>query len=137
MILIGCSSGVVALVGDSAEEDEAFTRLTHPKPVVALQPRAAHPLLLTGESEPTEEATEEPTEEATEEAVTEEVVAAPVVEAPRQAEPPKPVEKEVSKSLPRKDILPCSCCRKTMKVPSSPHVAPTRTPPTTALTRKS
>ena len=47
MILIGCSSGVVALVGDSAEEDEAFTRLTHPKPVVALQPRAAHPLLLT------------------------------------------------------------------------------------------
>lgn len=123
MILIGCSSGVVALVGDSAEEDEAFTRLTHPKPVVALQPRAAHPLLLTGESEPTEEATEEPTEEATEEAVTEEVVAAPVVEAPRQAEPPKPVEKEASKSLPRKDILPCSCCRKTMKVPKNPYTA--------------
>ena len=115
MILIGCSSGVVALVGDTAEEDEAFTRLTHPKPVVALQPRAAHPLLLTDESEPTEETTEEEVAEA--------LAVAEVVEAPQQVEAPKLVEKEASKSLPRKDILPCSCCRKTMKVPKNPYTA--------------
>ena len=43
LILVGCSSGMVALVGGTEAEEDAFTRLTHPKPVVALQPRADHP----------------------------------------------------------------------------------------------
>ncbi|MGB2229358.1 MAG: hypothetical protein ACPHZB_07510, partial [Flavobacteriales bacterium] len=46
LILVGCSSGMVALVGSSEAEEEAFTRLTHPKPVVALQKKEAFPVLL-------------------------------------------------------------------------------------------
>jgi hypothetical protein len=37
LILVGCSSGMVALVGGTEAEEEAFARLTHPRPVVALQ----------------------------------------------------------------------------------------------------
>ena len=51
LILVGCSSGMVALVGGTDAEQEAFTRLTHPKPVVALAKREAHPVLLRTTSE--------------------------------------------------------------------------------------
>ena len=122
LILVGCSSGMVALVGGTEAEDEEFTRLTHPKPVVALQPRSAHPLLLTSDA-PAEEAGED--DAALPEEV-DEFPAEPV--APEEVADPTPEpnvepEAEEDKSLPRKNILPCSCCRKTMHVPKNPYTA--------------
>ena len=60
MILVGCSSGMVALVGGTDAEEEAFTRLTHPKPVVTLNRIEAYPVLLKsghGSSQRSEEQT--------------------------------------------------------------------------------
>ena len=123
LILVGCSSGMVALVGSSEAEEEAFTRLTHPKPVVALQKKEAFPVLLRNRTD------QEEGEEATQDQV-----------APPQAAPertllpePEPTTQPVVESVPepavdaprerRTDILPCSVCKKTMRVPKNPYTA--------------
>lgn len=123
LILVGCSSGMVALVGSSEAEEEAFTRLTHPKPVVALQKKKAFPVLLrkrTAQEEteevkqdqvapppPTTERTLLPETELTPQPVVESVPE-PAVDAPRKR---------------RTDIQPCSVCKKTMRVPKNPYTA--------------
>jgi D-alanyl-D-alanine dipeptidase len=126
LILVGCSSGMVALVGGTDAEEEAFTRLTHPKPVVALQKKEAHPVLLRQRSNVSAE--EEAERDEAQTAVLDrnaapaatpepEVVPAPAPEpaaAPEEA--PKATERD-------KSILPCSCCRKTMRVPKNPYTA--------------
>jgi len=126
MILVGCSSGMVALVGGTDAEEEAFTRLTHPKPVVALQKKEAHPVLLRqgrnasaqgdADSEGTppsvldRNANPAPSPEP-------EFVAQPApTAAPEPREAPRATERD-------KTILPCSCCRKTMRVPKNPYTA--------------
>ena len=111
LILVGCSSGMVALVGSSEAEEEAFTRLTHPKPVVALQKKEAFPVLLRNRTaqEEGEEATQD--EVAPPPATSERTLLPepePAVEAPRER---------------RTDILPCSVCKKTMRVPKNPYTA--------------
>ena len=110
---------MVALVGGTEAEDEEFTRLTHPKPVVALQPRSAHPLLLTSDA-----STDEKEEDA---ALAEEVadlLVEPVAETKKPDPHPEPEPEAIQdKSLPHENSLPCSCCRKTMRVPKNPYTA--------------
>jgi len=126
LILVGCSSGMVALVGGTDAEEEAFTRLTHPKPVVALQKKEAHPVLLRQRSN--ESAQAEAEHDDTQTAVLDrnaapaatpesEVVPAP---APEPAAPPEETPKATERD---KSIPPCSCCRKTMRVPKNPYTA--------------
>ena len=126
LILVGCSSGMVALVGGTDAEEEAFTRLTHPKPVVALQKKEAHPVLLRqhGNSTSQEDSENEETNAsmldrnaAPAPSPEPEVVPAATLESvasPKEA--PKAKERD-------KSILPCSCCRKTMRVPKNPYTA--------------
>ena len=120
LILVGCSSGMVALVGSSEAEEEAFTRLTHPKPVVALQKKEAFPVLLR------ERTAQEEAEEAAQDQV------APTT-SPERTLLPEPTPQPVVASVPeptveaprqrRTDILPCSVCKKTMRVPKNPYTA--------------
>ena len=120
LILVGCSSGMVALVGSSEAEEEAFTRLTHPKPVVALQKKEAFPVLLR------ERTAQEEAEEAAQDQV------APTT-SPERTLLPEPMPQPVVESVPeptveaprqrRTDILPCSVCKKTMRVPKNPYTA--------------
>ncbi|MCH1588384.1 MAG: DUF5715 family protein [Flavobacteriales bacterium] len=119
LILVGCSSGMVALVGGTDAEQEAFTRLTHPKPVVALAKREAHPVLLRTTLEDTETDTETDQEEVHSSSV--------VVPAPeeRQLLPqPEPVVADPEPRRERqKNIQPCSVCKRTMRVPKNPYTA--------------
>ena len=123
LILVGCSSGMVALVGSSEAEEEAFTRLTHPKPVVALQKKEAFPVLLRNRT------AQEEAEEATQDQV-----APPPATTERTLLPePEPTPQPVVESVPepavdaprtrRTDIQPCSVCKKTMRVPKNPYTA--------------
>jgi len=127
VILVGCSSGMVALVGGTDAEEEAFTRLTHPKPVVALTKKEAHPVLLRNRGEAqasSEEATHGRLDREAEVPESPEV-AVPAAEVSTQPDP-KPAEapKAAPKATERdKSILPCSCCRKTMRVPKNPYTA--------------
>jgi hypothetical protein len=113
---------MVALVGSSEAEEEAFTRLTHPKPVVALQRKEAFPVLLRNrnDQEEAQDTSQDqdarpassartllPEPELTPQPVVESVPE-PVVDAPRER---------------RTDILPCSVCKKTMRVPKNPYTA--------------
>jgi len=123
LILVGCSSGMVALVGSSEAEEEAFTRLTHPKPVVALQKKEAFPVLLRNRT------AQEAADDATQDQVT------PTQAAPERTllPEPEPTPQPVVESVPepavdaprerRTDILPCSVCKKTMRVPKNPYTA--------------
>ncbi|MBS18720.1 MAG: hypothetical protein CL835_04075, partial [Crocinitomicaceae bacterium] len=123
LILVGCSSGMVALVGSSEAEEEAFTRLTHPKPVVALQKKEAFPVLLRNRT------AREEAEEATQDRA-----APPPATTERTLLPePEPTPQPVVESVPepavdaprtrRTDIQPCSVCKKTMRVPKNPYTA--------------
>ena len=121
LILVGCSSGMVALVGSSEAEEEAFTRLTHPKPVVALQKKEAFPVLLRNRSaqEEAEEATQDqvaPPPATSERSLLPEPAPQPVVESVPEPAVEAPRER-------RTDILPCSVCKKTMRVPKNPYTA--------------
>ena len=127
LILVGCSSGMVALVGGTEAEEDAFTRLTHPKPVVALQKKEAHPVLLRQSSQP---ASEESSDEETTGMLDRDVSPAPEQAPEPQPEPqaapePKPETKPEPKAKKERDktILPCSVCKKTMRVPRNPYTA--------------
>ena len=125
LILVGCSSGMVALVGGTEAEEDAFTRLTHPKPVVALKKKEAHPVLLRQSSQPAKE--ESPEEESTgmlDRDVSPTPEHAPASQpAPQAAPEPKPDPKTKAKKVRDKTILPCSVCKKTMRVPRNPYTA--------------
>ena len=123
LILIGCSSGMVALVGGTDAEEEAFTRLTHPKPVVALQKKVAHPVLLRSE----EYAGSVPDKES--QVLDRDASPSNGAEAASKTSPvpePKPEPKPEAKPKPKerdKTILPCSVCKKTMRVPRNPYTS--------------
>jgi len=124
MILVGCSSGMVALVGGTDAEEEAFTRLTHPKPVVTLNRIEAYPVLLKsghGSSQRYEEqtSTADPVE------VRDIPEERPLVSVPTAPRPdPKPQAPAQTKSTtPAKDIQPCSVCKRTMRVPRNPYTS--------------
>ena len=123
LILVGCSSGMVALVGGSEAEEDAFTRLTHPKPVVALQKKDAHPVLLRQSFKPANK--ESPEEENT--GMLDRDVSPAMEQAPEpQPAPqpaPEPTPEPKSKKERDKTILPCSVCKKTMRVPRNPYTA--------------
>ena len=127
LILVGCSSGMVALVGGTEAEEDAFTRLTHPKPVVALQKKEAHPVLLRQSTEPANE--ERPEEENTgmlDRDVSPAPEQAPELQPAPQAAPeskPEPKPEPKAKKERDKTILPCSVCKKTMRVPRNPYTA--------------
>ena len=123
LILVGCSSGMVALVGRTEAEEDACTRLTHPKPVVALQKKEAHPVLLRQSSQPTHE---ESSEEETTGMLDRDVSPAPEQAPEPQPEPqaaPEPKPEPKAKKERDKTILPCSVCKKTMRVPRNPYTA--------------
>ena len=105
LILVGCSSGMVALVGSSEAEEEAFTRLTHPKPVVALQKKEAFPVLLRNRT--AQEEAEEATQDRCDPAASHN--RAHLVARTCHAH--------------ERDILPCSVCKMTMRVPKNPYTA--------------
>ena len=123
LILIGCSSGMVALVGGTDAEEEAFTRLTHPKPVVALQKKVAHPVLLRSEeyagSVPDKESQVLDRDASPSNGAEEASKTSPVPEPKPEPKPeakPKPKERD-------KTILPCSVCKTTMRVPRNPYTS--------------
>ena len=123
LILVGCSSGMVALVGSSEAEEEAFTRLTHPKPVVALQKKEAFPVLLRNRT------AQEEADDATQDQVTSTQAAPERTLLPEPEPTPRPVVESVPEpavDAPRErrtDILPCSVCKKTMRIPKNPYTA--------------
>lgn len=123
LILVGCSSGMVALVGSSEAEEEAFTRLTHPKPVVALQKKEAFPVLLRNRT------AQEEADDATQDQVARPQAAPDRTLLPEPEPTPQPVVESVPEpavDAPRErrtDILPCSVCKKTMRVPKNPYTA--------------
>ena len=123
LILVGCSSGMVALVGSSEAEEEAFTRLTHPKPVVALQKKEAFPVLLRNRT------AQEEADDATQDQVTSTQAAPERTLLPETEPTPRPVVESVPEpavDAPRErrtDILPCSVCKKTMRIPKNPYTA--------------
>ena len=120
LILAGCSSGVAALVGGSDAEEEAFTRLTHPKPVVTLQKIEAHPVMLksrrgdahsNGATSGADQANEPP-------------MVAVVSDIEEVQSAPEPTTKEVAPVKTRdEDVQPCSVCKKTMRVPRNPYTS--------------
>ena len=122
MILVGCSSGMVALVGGTDAEEEAFTRLTHPKPVVTLNRIEAYPVLLKsghGSSQRSEEqtSTADPVE------VRDTPEERPLVSAPSTPRPEPQAVKRTGSTTPAKDVQPCSVCKKTMRVPRNPYTS--------------
>ena len=132
LILVGCSSGMVALVGGTEAEEEAFTRLTHPKPVVALQKREAHPVLLRTNTESNRDdrqadnhGTAAPSQMLDRDAAPAKSVA--VTPSPEPSPAPNPEPQPESNPEPKKErdktILPCSVCKKTMRVPRNPYTA--------------
>ena len=96
-VLICCSSGVVALVSSPDEVSETPIRLSFPEPLVKVKgydvPKKK--ILLV----------------RTEESVIEEEIAATVAEAVQ----------EQDKKVELGDLLPCSCCKKTIRVPKNPY----------------
>ena len=116
---------MVALVGSSEAEEEAFTRLTHPKPVVALQRKEAFPVLLRNRNDQ-EEAQDtsqdqdaRPASSARTLLPEPELTPQPVVESGPEPVGDAPRER-------RTDILPCSVCKKTLREPKHPYNAPQR-----------
>ena len=124
MILVGCSSGMVALVGGTDAEEEAFTRLTHPKPVVTLNRIEAYPVLLKS-GRGASRHSEEQTSNAEQVAVRDIPEERPLVSAPATPRPdPKPqASARTESTTPAKDIQPCSVCKKTMRVPRNPYTS--------------
>ena len=121
LILVGCSSGMVALVGGTDAEEEAFTRLTHPKPVVALQKKVAHPVLLRSQEEAGSESADESQvldRDASPAHASEEASMTPPAPSPKPEPKPEAKPKERDKT-----ILPCSVCKKTMRVPRNPYTS--------------
>ena len=119
LILVGCSSGMVALVGGTEAEEEEFARLTHPKPVVALQKRQAHPVLLRSQAaaSASEDAASEDVDESMLDASGDLApAAASTAPSATRTAPEAPASTDASKH-----IAPCSCCRKTMRVPRNPY----------------
>ncbi len=120
LILVGCSSGMVALVGGTEAEEEAFARLTHPRPVVALQRKEAHPVLLRSQR-----ASDDLGLEASESTALPAVpTAAATSVGPSLMLDPQPEvnpEEEAAPNRKADPILPCSCCKKTMRVPRNPY----------------
>jgi hypothetical protein len=128
MILVGCSSGMVALVGGTDAEEEAFTRLTHPKPVVTLNRIEAYPVLLKsgrGSSQQSSQQSEDPSSTSNPIEVRDTPEERPLVSATATPRPdPQPqAPKESEATTPVKDIQPCSVCKKTMRVPRNPYTS--------------
>ena len=126
LILVGCSSGMVALVGGTEAEQDAFTRLTHPKPVVALQKKEAHPVLLRSSSKGDQAESAADTETGMLDrnvARTEEAVPPQSETQPESKPAPQTAPKPEAKKERDKTILPCSVCKKTMRVPRNPYTA--------------
>jgi hypothetical protein len=101
IVLICCSSGVVALVSSPDEVSETPIRLSFPEPLVKVKGYDVpeKKILLASAEEP-----------VVEEAVV--VVEEPVV---------KEVVQEEEKKIELGDLLPCSCCKKTIRVPKNPY----------------
>ena len=119
--LVGCSSGMVALVGGTDAEEEAFTRLTHPKPVVALQKKVAHPVLLRSQEDAGSKSDDESQvldRDASPAHASEEASMTPPAPSPKPEPKPEAKLKERDKT-----ILPCSVCKKTMRVPRNPYTS--------------
>jgi hypothetical protein len=120
LILVGCSSGMVALVGGTDAEEEAFARLTHPRPVVALQRKEAHPVLLRSQRASDDlglEASESTALPAVPTAAATSVGPSLMLDPQPEANP----EEEAAPNRKADPILPCSCCKKTMRVPRNPY----------------
>jgi hypothetical protein len=120
LILVGCSSGMVALVGGTEAEEEAFARLTHPRPVVALQRKEAHPVLLRSQRASDDlglEASESTALPAVPTAAATSVGPSLMLDPQPEANP----EEEAAPNRKADPILPCSCCKKTMRVPRNPY----------------
>ncbi|MDA0945479.1 MAG: hypothetical protein RLZZ314_486 [Bacteroidota bacterium] len=120
LILVGCSSGMVALVGGTEAEEEAFARLTHPRPVVALQRKEAHPVLLRSQRASDDlglEASESTALPAIPTAAATSVGPSLMLDPQPEANP----EEEAAPNRKADPILPCSCCKKTMRVPRNPY----------------
>ncbi|MDA0728556.1 MAG: DUF5715 family protein [Bacteroidetes bacterium] len=124
VILVGCSSGMVALVGGTEAEEEAFARLTHPRPVVALQRKEAHPVLLRSQRMLEEQKDGEATSEPAVPAAASVAASTGTSAEPRQignSQHESTPEEEVVPNRKSDPILPCSCCKKTMRVPRNPY----------------
>ncbi len=94
IILIGCSSGVVALVSDDETPSQQKKYLSHPEPISKLK----------GYNLPEKELAVAPEEKSNNEFVFSEDVVEPK-----------------TKDVKLGSLLPCSCCKKTIRVPKNPY----------------
>lgn len=92
LVIIGCSSGMVALVSSPDVLTKPPARLSFPEPLQKVQ----------GYKTPTKTL-----------AISQEVL----VEEPADA----PVEVNTDENVPLGSLLPCSCCKKTIRVPRNPY----------------
>ncbi len=128
LILVGCSSGMVALVGGTDAEEEAFTRLTHPKPVVTLNRIEAYPVLLKsghGSSRQSSQPSADQSSTSNPIEVSNLPEERPLVSAPATPRPDAQPQAsgETEATTPAKEIQPCSVCKKTMRVPRNPYTS--------------
>ncbi len=94
IILIGCSSGVVALVSDNAPPSEKKHYLSHPEPLSKVR----------GYSLPDKQLAE-----------------APSVQLSNEVDPNIHVVDMKIKDVKLGSLLPCSCCKKTIRIPKNPY----------------
>jgi len=94
LILIGCSSGVVALVSDNDVSSQQKQYLSHPEPISKLN----------GYNLPKKE-----------------LAVAQVEKTPNELGLNDDVVEAKSKDVKLGSLLPCSCCKKTIRIPKNPY----------------
>lgn len=100
IVILTCSTGMVALVSTPEDLKEPPARLSYPEPLVKIK----------GYDVPVKKLAIEVPAEVPVSAPTEMSAATPVAETPA-----------VEENVPYGSLLPCSCCKKTIRVPRNPY----------------
>lgn len=105
VVVLTCSTGMVALVSTPEDLNEPPARLSYPEPLVKIKGYDVPVKKLALEAPAAEEITEAP-------------AAAPVAEATAA---PEEESASTTENVPYGSLLPCSCCKKTIRVPRNPY----------------
>lgn len=103
-VILMCSTGMVALVSTPEDLKEPPARLSYPEPLVTIK----------GYDVPVKKLALETPPAAT-------PPAAKPAAKPAPAPAPAPEKKEEVENVPYGSLLPCSCCKKTIRVPRNPY----------------
>ena len=100
IVILTCSTGMVALVSTPEDLKEPPARLSYPEPLVKIK----------GYDVPVKKLAIEVPAEAPAATPSETPAASPIAETPA-----------VEENVPYGSLLPCSCCKKTIRVPRNPY----------------